>query len=490
LLLAAFFAVWTGRVSAAGPDTLWIRAYGGASSEYCYSAQQTYPDSGYIIVGSTFSFGEGSYDVYIVKTDRNGDGLWIKTFGQTGTDHGRSVQQTLDGGYIIAGYTNSSGAGGDDILLIKTDEEGDTVWAYTYGGPSDDRGYSVQQVLPDSGYVVAGYTDSFGGGSRAAYLVRTGPTGSFLWARTYGGADWDEARCVSQTFPDSGYIIVGATASSGAGEDDVYLIKTDPSGYVDWEKTFGGPGDDYGYAVRQTLPDSGYVITGNTKSFGAGGSDIFAVKTDASGDTVWTRTFGGPDIDYGYSVQQTDPDNGYVIAGATRSFGTGNYDAYVVKTDQYGEAVWTNTYGGTEYDDAYLVRQIPADSAYIIVGSTHSFGTGLYDAFIAKTEPVKSGLRGVEPWQSPLVLRIIPNPSKDRISVQYQLHEGRPVSGAVYNLLGQEVRRLVDAHQNRGLHTVTWDGRTHAGRRAAGGLYIVRIEAGDCAAAGKVLLLR
>ena len=226
-------------VSLSNAQQRWERDYGGAGTEYSYSVQQT-TDAGYIVAGGTLSFGN-SYQVYLIKTNASGDTLWTRTYGGTNYDYGRSVQQTSDAGYIIAGFTNSFGAGGMDVYLIKTNASGDTLWTRTYGGTDNDPGYSVQQTS------------------------------------------------------DTGYIVAGATHSFGAG-DDVYLIKTDGSGDTLWTRTYGGTNQDLGYSVRQTS-DGGYIIVGSTNSFGAGNYDVWLIKTNASGDTLWTRTYGGTNPD-------------------------------------------------------------------------------------------------------------------------------------------------------------------------------------------------
>ncbi|MFH1313512.1 MAG: T9SS type A sorting domain-containing protein [Candidatus Eisenbacteria bacterium] len=492
LVLSCFFCVALAAASSAqGPDTLWAKTYGGSSSDYGYSIQQTLPDGGYIITGSTFSYGEGSYDLYYIKTDADGEVDWAKTYGGTGTDHGSSVQQTLDGGYILAGYTNSSGAGGYDILLAKTDSGGTVDWAYTYGGWADDRAWHVQQTMPDSGYIVAGYTETFGAGGGDAYVLRTDARGGFLWGRPYGGPDWDEARHISQTFPDSGYILVGTTSSYGAGADDVYLIKIDADGDTLWTRTCGGTGSEYGYSVQRTFPDSGYVIVGNTYSFGAGDSDLYLVKTDQDGDTLWTRTFGGSSVEYGYSVQQTSPQPGYIIAGSTRSFGEGNFDAYVIKTDTQGDPVWTRTYGGALYDDGYCVRQTAPDSGYVVAGSTRSFGAGVYDIYVVKTEPVLAGIDGDPAGRTEFMLSAgEPNPFRDRTVIRFRLGRRSRVTIAMHNVLGQRVATLLDATRGPGTHIAAWDGRDSVGHALAPGIYFCTLQVKDQIATRKIVLVR
>jgi len=178
----------------------------------------------------TYSFGAGGGDVFLIKTDANGNVQWAKTYGGTSRDEAYSVQQTSDGEYIVAGVTYSFGAGGGDVFLIKTDANGNVQWAKTYGGTNGDSAYSVQQTS-DGGYMVAGVTYSFGAGGGDVFLIKINASGNLQWAKTYGGTSRDEAYSVQQT-SDGGYIVAGRTQSFGAGGGDVFLIKTDANGYI------------------------------------------------------------------------------------------------------------------------------------------------------------------------------------------------------------------------------------------------------------------
>ena len=241
----------------------------------------------------------GTYYVKAQAKDVNGalsgwsDGLEVaiiaegfitfeRTYGGSDWDDGSSVQQTSDGGYIIAGYTKSFGAGGD-VYLIKTDANGNLLWQKTYGGSGYDDGTSVKQTS-DGGDIIAGWTESFGVGGRNVYLIKTDANGNLLWQKTYGGSDYDWVFSVQQT-SDGGYIIAGLTESFGAGGRDVYLIKTDADGNLLWQKTYGGSDDDCGTSVQQTS-DGGYIIAGYTFSFGAGEGDVYLIKTDANGNVL------------------------------------------------------------------------------------------------------------------------------------------------------------------------------------------------------------
>jgi hypothetical protein len=282
------------------------------------------------VVGSTASFGAGYENIFLIKTDANGNISWAKTYGGTEYDRASSVQQTSDGGYIVAGYTFSFGAG-SDVFLIKTDANGNISWAKTYGGTDWDWASSVQQTS-DGGYIMAGYTGSFGAGGDIL-LIKTDANGNIIWAKTYGGTSYDEAYSVQQT-SDGGYILAGETRSFGAGDYDIFLIKTDANGNIIWAKTYGGTSYDYAYSVQQTS-DGGYIMAGETNSFGAGFYDAFLVKTDANGNIIWAKTYGGTYGDRAYSVQQTS-DGGYIVAGWTESFSAGSVDIFLIKTDASG----------------------------------------------------------------------------------------------------------------------------------------------------------
>jgi regulation of enolase protein 1 (concanavalin A-like superfamily) len=358
----------------------WEKTFGGTEEDEGNSVQQT-TDGGYIITGATESFGNGDVDVYLIKTDGNGDLLWTKTFGGAEEDEGYSVQQTTDGGYIIAGCTRSFGNGYQSVYLIKTDDNGVEQWNQTFGGTDEQWGNSVQQTT-DGGYIIIGGTESFGAGERDVYLIKTDGNGDSLWTKTFGGTEEDEGHSVQQT-TDGGYIICGDIQSFGNGNEDCYLIKTNDNGIEQWNQTFGGIVHDGGVAVQQTT-DGGYVIAGYTYSFGNGDDDVYLIKTDDNGIEQWNQTFGGSDEDGAYFVQQTT-DGGYVIAGYTYSFGNGDEDVYLIKTDGNGVEQWTKTFGGSDADGGNTVQQT-TDGGYVITGWTESFGNGDEDVYLIKTD--------------------------------------------------------------------------------------------------------
>jgi hypothetical protein len=351
----------------------WEQTYGGSGSDEGYSVQQT-TDGGYIICGYTTSFGNGGTDVYVIKTNFQGSTLWTQTYGGTGNDRGKSIQQTTDGGYIICGETKSFGNGLYDFYLIKTDGSGNQLWSQTWGNTHEDNGYSVEQTT-DGGYILCGRTRSVINGMTNVYIIKTDSQGNTLWTQTYGGTTGGEiGKSVKQT-SDGGYIICGWS------DMNLYLIKTDNVGDSLWTRTYVGNGDG-GNSVQQTT-DGGYIITGYTNiMFGDG--NLYIVKTDSEGDTLWTKKHGGLQLEYGESIQQTT-DGGYIICGYTLSFGNGLYDFYLIKTDGSGNQLWYQTYGGNGTEMGMSVQQT-TDGGYIICGYTDSFGNGSEDIYLIKTD--------------------------------------------------------------------------------------------------------
>ncbi len=349
---------------------LFVMMFGGNDNDEGKSVQQT-TDGGYIITGVTGCY--DNCDVWLIKTDSQGNEQWNQTFGGSESDKGESVQQTTDGGYIITGSTSSFGNGNSDVWLIKTDSQGNEVWNQTFGGSG---GYSVQQTT-DGGYIITGKTVSNYMGLDI-WLIKTDSQGNEVWNQTFGGDYGDSGNSVQQT-EDGGYIITGYIHFNG---HHVFLIKTDSNGNEEWTHTFVRT-YDIGNSVQQTT-DGGYIITGSTHSFGGNDNDIWLIKTDSQGQEEWDKTFGGSDYDIGYSVQQTT-DGGYIITGLTGSFGNGNRDVWLIKTDSNGNEEWNQTFGGSERDMGYSVQQTE-DNGYIITGYTNSFGNGSYDVLLIKTD--------------------------------------------------------------------------------------------------------
>jgi hypothetical protein len=289
------------------PCLTWARAYGGIDDDEAYSVQQT-SDGGYLVTGYTDSFGAGfGSNIWVLKLVASGNVSWQKTYGGADDDDARSIQQTSDGGFVVAGYAESFGAGGYDFWILKLDASGNVTWQKTYGGGSKDVAESIQQTL-DGGYVVAGYTESFGAGWSDVWVLKLDASGTVQWQKTYGGSSIDRAYSIQQT-SDGGFVVAGHTWSFGAGLNDFWVLKLDASGNVSWQKAYGGVSNDEVFSVQQTT-DGGFVVAGHTWSFGASLNDFWVLKLDASGSVAWQKTYGDANSDEAYAVQQTS-DGGF-----------------------------------------------------------------------------------------------------------------------------------------------------------------------------------
>ena len=252
---------------------------------------------------------------------------WSRIYGGSNADFAYSIQQTSDGGYIVAGTTNSFGAGDNDFWILKLDSSGNVTWQKTYSGAYDDYAYSIQQT-GDGGYIVAGDTYSFGAGDPDIWIVKLDSSGTITWQKTYGGTSWDEAHSVQQT-ADGGYIVAGSYSG------DMWILKLDSSGTITWQKTYGGTNWDEAHSVQQTN-DGGFIVAGEGNALNnVSVNDYWIIKLTSSGTITWQKTYGGSDNDYSYSIQQTS-DGGYVVAGYTWSFGAGDADFWVLKLNPYG----------------------------------------------------------------------------------------------------------------------------------------------------------
>lgn len=370
------------------PDTLWTRTYGGPMNEKTWgrAAQQT-NDGGYVIFGHTNSYGAGGDDIYIVKTDGSGDTVWTKTYGGTGMDRCYAGLQTSDGGFFVAAWTASFGADSFDIYILKLNNVGDTIWTNMFGGIGNEWISGAEQTS-DGGFILTGYTTSYGAGSYDIYLIKTDVFGDTLWTKTYGGPQWDQAYEVHQT-SDGNYLLAAWTQSYGAGNYDAYILKTDSYGDSLWAKTYGGSDMDKACDIFETS-DGYYLVVGWTYSFGAGYNDAFLLKTNTNGDSLWTKLYGGPYPDGFYSIKETI-DSNFIITGLTSSNCWYESNACLIKVDMYGDTIWATSFGGDTVDFGYSVEQT-SDYGYMLAGYTESYGNGQADFYLIKTAPDTTGI--------------------------------------------------------------------------------------------------
>ena len=354
------------------------RTYGMRNRDYALSIQQT-TDGGYILGGYTDSFGAGDADILILKINPQGGLEWVKTFGGSNYEEAFSIHETNDGGYIVAGPTYSFGAGSSDFSVLKLNFQGNLEWAKTFGGNDLDFPLSIQQTT-DGGYILAGYTASFGAGNYDILVLKLDFQGNLEWVKTFGG-NYDEAVWKIQQVSDGGYILAGYTYSFNANNADILVLKLNFQGNLEWVKTFGGNYDDIARSIQQ-VSDGGYILAGYTASFGAGNYDILVLKLDPQGNLEWVKTFGGNYEDIACDIQHTS-DGGYILAGSGWLSCAISYDFLVLKLNIQGDIEWIRTFGGSNEDKAVSVQQT-SDGGYIIGGLTWSFGAGSSDFLVLK----------------------------------------------------------------------------------------------------------
>ena len=365
-------------------DTLWTKTYGGAEEDLGRSVQQT-TDGGFIIAGSTNSFGAGDEDLWVIKTDVNGDTLWTKTYGGIEEDQGNSIKQTSDGGYVVVGNTESYGAGDNDVYLIKINSDGDTLWTKTYGDINNESGIDIQ-LTSDGGYIILGSKSSVTPPTQwEIYVIKTDSNGDTLWTNTFGGTGLYWAAHIEQTL-DGGYIISGSEDIYG-GCPNIYVIKTDSIGNTQWTRIYGTHGVTMGEGYYIKPLTDGYILGGYI--FDSQNPNLMAqanlIRIDSIGDTLWTKRYGGLGYEIFTSALKTN-DGGFCLTGVSNSQtpgAAGPHDVYIVRTDSVGDTLWTRTYGGDNWEWA-ISMDLVQEGGYIVTGYTESFGAGDKDIWLLR----------------------------------------------------------------------------------------------------------
>lgn len=417
VLFSVFGIIQAFSATAQAPVIQWQKSLGGTGNDYANSVHQT-SDGGYIVAGYTssndgdVSGNHGGTDVWVVKLDNAGNIQWQKALGGSGDDVANYVQQTMDGGYIIAGKTYSNDGdvtgnhGNADAWAVKLDNAGNIQWQKTLGGTNNDGANSVEQ-LADGSYILGCFAisentgDIIGShGAAECWVVSLSSTGSIQWSLCLGGQSYEYARQVKQT-ADGGFVMGGFTSSidgdvsGNHGNVDYFVVKLDNIQEKQWKKVFGGTGTDILTSVIQTT-DGGYIAAGHVFSqdgdivgsgfHGTFFNDYWVIKLDTAGTIQWKKALGGSGNDWAQSIQQT-VDGGYIIFGFTTSndgdvSGNNGYlDHWMVKLNSSGTVEWQKALGGTgqegnnliefQADGAHSIQQT-ADTGYIVAGYSKS----------------------------------------------------------------------------------------------------------------------
>jgi hypothetical protein len=467
-------------------DSLWMRTYGGPENDGFRSVIRS-TDGGAVAVGYTYSFGPANSNVFAVKVDDNGNTLWTRAYGGDGMDYGCGVCETGDGCYVIAGYTMSSGAGREDVYLLKINASGDTVWTRTYGGPESDEARAV--CATGDGYVVVtGCTDSYGAGENDLYLLKVDSTGDTVWTRTYGSSrfEWGQGVCETQ---DNCYAACG-TSDSLTLELDIYMVKVDADGNLIWENFYGEPAyssPDWGMDV-DLVADTALVVAGYVAIEIRDVSDACLVTVDLDGNETGGRKWKSSYYQYANSVCPTH-DGGQVFVGTTKLVADQTNDLLLLKRLPSLGFVDIVTLGGAGNDWGSCVAQA-SPGVYLVAGHTNSYGSGGFDGWlVAMAEPGAAADGGLS-TPGAFLASPVPNPLSDGTAMRFGLSAAGQIRLAVYDVSGRRVALLEDGLRKAGEHTARWDGRDDAGREVSPGIYVARLDAGAFSTTAKVVVLR
>ncbi len=340
-------------------------------------------DGGFIIAGSSHNREEDENQATLFRLDQYGNLLWNKQYPVAGIASFSGLVVTASGNYVCTGWTKTASLSQEDVFALSTDDNGDILWqeVYELGGTQKDTGNDIIKTT-HGGFIICGTTyntDEATGGVTDALLLKIDNNGTYEWHKVYGTTFGEEANSIKQT-KDGGYIFTGKTtvpSDKQGGDFDFLLVKTDGDGKQLWLKTYGG--SNYDFALSIVIDElGGYVMAGSSSSFGAGGYDYWVIKTDTSGVIEWDNTYGDTDTDDVSEIIQTS-DNGFYIVGTSNSFTVGENGQptnkmWIIKTDNNGNMDWDKIYGGERGDSGSSACEL--DGGYIISGSTLSFGIG------------------------------------------------------------------------------------------------------------------
>lgn len=406
------------------------KVYGGLKTDILRNSKQT-NDGGFVGVGYTVSTGAGYADLYLVKTNSSGDITWEKTYGSAANDLGYTVKILDDQGYFISGFTGQNGT--EDAYLLRTDTQGNILWSLINGGDGVDR---AEDGIPtmDGGYAIVGYTSSSPAKYFDAFLLKLNSNGEVIWKKTYGGDGYDNANCIRQ-LADGGYIIAGQTYSTGQGEGDYYIIRVNGTGDVLWEKTFGGPYIEEAQNILLTN-DGNIIIAGDTESYGGGESDGYLVKLDLDGNLIWQKFYGATRKDVLKTVEQTS-DGGLILSGVTRSFGNFEPDMWLIKTNGDGDTAWTKRFGGPYHDHGYTAYQT-SDGGYLLSGHIEKTNSDEDFALIKLNETgnLILSIGYALNLNNDLLINLFPNPSMGFVNIIFD-NTTVPHYLKIYNQPGQ-----------------------------------------------------
>ena len=383
-----FVSVFLNCYCCANAQWIFQHGYGNNRNERCQSAFPT-NDGGLLLNGATTSFGTGDVDPLIIKTDLQGNILWSKTCGTSANEIPNYAAETFDNKMVFIGSTDASGiSGASDALVFKTDSVGNFLWAKSLGGINNENAVKIIE-LSDHGYGITGTTESYGSGNADIFFARMDVNGDTAFTRVYGTADNEICKSMAST-SDGGFIICGKSSEiiSGALVFKAILLRIDSTGNLLWSKSYGDTLYQEAQSVAQTA-DGGFVVCGSRDFTSTGNYDILLFRTESSGNIIWSKTYGGNKGEGSYTVN-LNADGTTVLSGYTNSMGYGHRgddstNIFLMKTDANGDTIWTRTYGGDKQDEAFLSHKT-LDGGYIISGFSDYHNADSSQMLVIKTD--------------------------------------------------------------------------------------------------------
>lgn len=366
-------------------------ALGSNYADETYVIKQT--STGHLIAAGGYERdGFDTAEVLVVKMTMEGDTLWTRTYGSeidtshvspgqfrhlSGGNIGYDIHEREDGSFLIAGVAHFFGEGMGDSYVLNIDPDGNLLWSSSYGGSEADIFFSLLP-MPNGGYILGGLSESFGVTTRGGFCVRINSVGDTLWTKVVSDEFISEYR--SLAFASDEGFLAGGTTFNGIDESaDIRVTKFSMDGELIWEKTIGGSLNEFCSKIIPTA-DDGYLVLGTTESFGSGGRDAYCVKLDIDGEVEWSKSYGGSNFDE-FTDGIIAEDGNYILIGYTSSFGAGNDDVLLVKTNEVGEVIWAQTYGGDLYDYGQSVLEEEGGSL-LLTGYGSSFDQAVDDWFV------------------------------------------------------------------------------------------------------------
>lgn len=464
-------------VSAQVPDTVWTKLYGVTGPYEWFQSVEQLPDNGYILCGSW------NENLMLMRTDEQGDSIWTKIYGGTGDDCGFSAKQTEDGGFIAVGLRATQNG---DLWILKTDADGDTLWTKTYGGTQDDIGFCVLRA-DDGGYAIYGQTESLGG-IYGTWILRTDSIGDTLWTRIYEDFAAGPGVSFHQT-GDGGYVFTASKLNSIAYE--AYLIRTDSAGNPAWTRRYSGLGSEIFSSLTPTA-DGGYVAAGHTGQIGSLIQDAWVLKANSAGDSLWAFVYGGPGHEEFRSVQQTT-DGGYIVGGAKSLVPFAQSFVWLMKLGATGDSIWARMWSGGDAAECSAV-DLCDDGGYIIGGSAFLLETH-DDAWLLKTEPDVGINESNDKDVATISLTVTPNPFSNCTDIRYETTDNRHISSAedvdirIYDTSGRLVRKFEQVSAIGHQSSVLWDGTDEAHRRLGSGVYLCELKTHNARSIEKIIYI-